>query len=374
MKFGIFNMAAAPVPSDHREVFGRLVEVAQHAERLGFWSLWTTEHHFQSDRSYLPFGVAAEEYDPQGEYDITADPLTLLAYVAGKTSTLRLGTAVAVLPWDHPLRTAERAAMVDVLSDGRLELGVGRGGPEWRARDAFGVPTDAPDANRKFQEAVEVIRAAWGGRPFSHDGEFFSFPPDLRLLPIPVQSEAPIWIGSASDASAEWAAERALPYATIAWPLMLMDEYRRKREVHAAAADRAGVDVSGKDNIVLLYSYCGESEAEAEDTAYEHMKTFQYINEQHYEALRGPNGAALLETVGYDSWEKWVHEQATYAVTNHMVGTADTITERLKEHERDFGLTYVLLNQGFGMMPQEKALRSMDRIAADVMPNFAPPR
>jgi Fe-S cluster biosynthesis and repair protein YggX len=126
--------------------------------------------------------------------------------------------------------------------------------------------------------------------------------------------------------------------------------------------------------VVLLYSYCGESEAEAEETVYEHMTTFQYINEQHYEALKGERGKALLERVGYDSWEKWVHEQAMYAITNHIVGTAETITERLKEHERALGTSYVLLNQGFGLMPQEKALRSMERIAADVMPHFSSAR
>jgi alkanesulfonate monooxygenase SsuD/methylene tetrahydromethanopterin reductase-like flavin-dependent oxidoreductase (luciferase family) len=374
VKFGIFNMSAAPVPSDHRDVYDRLVEVAVTAERLGFWSLWTTEHHFQSDRSYLPFGVSPQAYDPQAEYDISADPLTLLTYVAAKTSQLRLGTAVSVLPWDHPIRTAERASMLDILSDGRLELGVGRGGPEWRTHSAFGVPTDPADSTRQFQEAVDIIRKAWGGQPFTHHGEFYDLPPDLRLLPIAVQPAAPLWIGSASDASAEWAAEQGLPYATIAWPLMLMDEYRRKREIYQAAAGRAGVDVSGNDNVVLLYSYCGESEAEAEETVYEHMTTFQYINEQHYEALKGERGKALLERVGYDSWEKWVHEQAMYAITNHIVGTAETITERLKEHERALGTSYVLLNQGFGLMPQEKALRSMERIAADVMPHFSSAR
>ena len=96
MKFGTFDMTAAPEGSNHAELYQNFVEMAVEAERLGFWSVWTTEHHFSSDKSYRPYGVTTEEYPVPAEYDLTGDPLTLLSYAAAKTSRLRLGTAGAL--------------------------------------------------------------------------------------------------------------------------------------------------------------------------------------------------------------------------------------------------------------------------------------
>jgi alkanesulfonate monooxygenase SsuD/methylene tetrahydromethanopterin reductase-like flavin-dependent oxidoreductase (luciferase family) len=366
-------MTHAPLDTPHAEIYRRFVEIATEAERLGFWSIWTTEHHFGSDKAYQPFDVSTAEYAPVAEYDISPDPLTMLAYTAAKTSRIRLGTAVVVVPWDHPVRSAERAAMLDVLSGGRVELGVGRGSPT-REMAVFGVPTDPDAAGRRFREGVEIIRKSWSGESFSHDGEFYSVPPGLTVLPKPLQRDAPLWIGSASNDSAAWAAEQGLPYATIAWPLMLMEEYKAKHEVYQAAAAASGVDVSKNENIVLLYTYCGESEDEAAETAYHYMKQFQYINEQHYEILRDEERfASYLSLTGYDTPQNWVHQNAMYSVDNHMIGTADTIIERLKFHEEDLGLKYILMNHGWGLMPQDKALASMRRIAEHVMPKFDTP-
>jgi alkanesulfonate monooxygenase SsuD/methylene tetrahydromethanopterin reductase-like flavin-dependent oxidoreductase (luciferase family) len=371
VKFGIFSMTHAPVDVPHAEIYRQFLEIATEAERLGFWSIWTTEHHFTSPKDYWPFGVSADEYRPVAEYDINPDPLILLAYAAAQTSSIRLGTAVVVLPWDQPLRSTERAAMLDVLSNGRVELGVGRGSPT-REGPAFGVPADPEVAGRRFREQVQLVRRAWGGHEFSFEGEFYSVPAGLGLTPTPVQREAPLWIGSASNDSAVWAAEQGLPYATIAWPLMLMEEYKTKHDVYHAAAAASGVDVSANENIVLLYTYCGESEDEAAETGYEYMKQFQYINEQHYELLRDQERFGVyLEMTGYKTPENWVHQNAMYSVENHMVGTADTIVERLKFHEEDLGLKYILMNHGWGGMPQDKALASMRRISEHVMPHFS---
>jgi hypothetical protein len=104
------------------------------------------------------------------------------------------------------------------------------------------------------------------------------------------------------------------------------------------------------------------------------MKQFQYINEQHYEILRDQERFKMyLDLTGYKTPENWVHQNALYPVTHHMVGTADTIVERLKFHEEDLGLKYILMNHGWGLMPQDKALASMRRIAEHVMPRFAQP-
>jgi len=373
VKFGLFNQTTAPIGSDHATLYRQFLDFALEAERLGFWSMWTTEHHFSPDKSYRPYDVSDEEYPTKAEYDLTGDPLTLLSYVAARTTRLRLGTAVLCLPWDHPIRAAERAAMVDVLSGGRVELGLGRGGPSPNVSDVFNVPKDPAEVARKFREEVEIMRLAWTGEPFSFEGEFYSLPPNLTMLPRPVQPNAPFWIGSASDESAIWAAEQGLPYATIAWPLTIMEGYKHKRKIYLEAAERAHVDVSQNDNACLLYSYCGESDQEAEEMAEYHMKQFMYINESHYQMFRDTEVAEqILANFGFSSIQQWVDEMSVYPIKNHVIGSAKTVTEQLKYHEEEMGLTYPLLNIGWGLMPQDKVYASMRRMSEEVMPHFSP--
>jgi alkanesulfonate monooxygenase SsuD/methylene tetrahydromethanopterin reductase-like flavin-dependent oxidoreductase (luciferase family) len=372
VKFGLFSQTAAPLGSNHAKLYEDFLDFAVEAERLGFWSLWTTEHHFSPDKTYRPYGASDTEYPVQAEYDLTGDPLTLLAYVAARTFQLRLGTAVLVLPWDHPIRSAERAAMVDVLSGGRLELGIGRGGPSPNVTAVFDVPGDPAAANRKFREEVDIFRKAWTAEPFTHVGEFYQFP-ELTMLPKPVQPKAPLWVGSASDESAIWAAQQGLPYATIAWPLTIMEGYKHKRKIYNDAADAAQVDVSDNDNACLLYSYCGESDQEAAEMAEYHMRQFMYINEQHYQMFRDPAAAKqLLTSVGFDTLSQWVDDMAVYPIKNHVIGSPKTVVEQLKYHEEELGLTYPLLNVGWGLMPRDKVIASMRRMSEEVMPHFSP--
>jgi len=368
VKIGVMNMSAAQVGSDHGAVLQEWVDVAVEAERLGYWSMWTTEHHFASDRTYRPFDVGPDRYTPEADYDLASDPLTLLTYAAAKTERIRLGTAVAIVHWDHPIRLAERAMMLDALSGGRVELGVGKGAG-FREIDIFGVPTDPDENTRKFGESVEIIRQAWSGEPFTHEGEFFTLPPNLTVVPRPAQAECPLFIGSASDASAAWAAERGLPYATITWPLTGMDRYKGKRDVYLTTAERAGHDVS--ENLIphFLYTYCGETDEEAQETAYHHMTQFQYINEQHYEFGRQGETRKLLFGAGRDEMQH-VHDLAMYPVEHQIVGSPETVRERIEMYRREVDLNYLVLNVGYGLMPYEKTIASLRRIAEEVMPHF----
>ena len=149
--------------------------------------MFLTEHHFTG------LGQASS-------------PLTLLAHLAGATSTLRLGTAVTVLPWQVPIIVAEQAATVDVLSAGRLDLGVGRG---FRAAEFDGFGQSMEEAAARHEEALEVILRAWRepGR-WSHRGRFYTYH-DVLVEPAPVQSpHPPIWVGAGSPSSLDDAAER----------------------------------------------------------------------------------------------------------------------------------------------------------------------
>ncbi len=356
MKFGILQMTHCSPRSDSAEAYQLFIDRAMEADRLGYWSCWTTEHHFGSDDNYRPMDVSRDVYETI-DYDLAPDPLILFSHLAARTKQIRFGTGVVVLHWDHPIRVAERAAMLDVLSGGRLELGVGRGAG-FREVGMFNAPTDNDESRRKFEEAVEVIRKAWSGEPLNHDGEFWHFE-NLLLRPRPTRQPAPLWIASASQESAEYAGRVGLPYATITWPLTPLHLYSEKRAAWLKSAEDAGQAVDDLSVPMVLMMYCGESDAEAQETAYERMIKFQYINEQHYELrLHGINIGDMEYLARFPS-------------ENHIIGSPDTCIERLEWFKQETGLNYLVGFIDFGMIPHEKVVASMQRFAEKVIPHFA---
>jgi alkanesulfonate monooxygenase SsuD/methylene tetrahydromethanopterin reductase-like flavin-dependent oxidoreductase (luciferase family) len=394
MEFGlnvITTQMAGDRPSD---VYAQWIDNALAAERLGFHSVWTTEHHFGSDPDYQPYGLGRDQY-AGSDYDLAPDPMTLLGWAAAKTSKLNIGTAVSILHWDHPIRTVERAAMLDALSGGRLMFGVGRG-LGFREADVFGVPGEPKANERRYHEAVHIIREAWSGKRFSFDGEFYSVP-ELSITPRPERQPSPVIIGSASNTSAVWAAENDLPYATITWPLVNFDVYREKRQTYLDTGKAAGHAIERHRCPHFLYMYCGESDAEAADVAMRYMSQFQYVIEQHYE-LRRPHpqndalsregdpldakGAQLAQHNRARFGDNLTDEQALATVRAssqqvidmHIVGSAATCRERIRRFRDEAKVDYVVLNMQFGGMPQEVHKASMRRFAEEVMPHFASER
>ena len=163
MKFGLFHSVQLPDSTQQARYYREALDQALHAESLGYDSVWFTEHHFT-------------------RHGIVSATLSLLAYLAGVTSDIRLGTAVTVLPFHNPVLLAEQAATVDLLSGGRLDFGVGRG-YQWGEFHRMNIPMD--EASRRFEESMSVVTKAWTAtEPFDHDGEFWSFN-DLTVQPKP---------------------------------------------------------------------------------------------------------------------------------------------------------------------------------------------
>lgn len=161
------------------EEYRDTVELARLAETLGFDSVWVSEHHGSSD-GYLP------------------SLLPLLAGLATATDRVLLGTGVILAPFHHPLRLAEDTAVVDQLSEGRLVLGLGLG---WREEEfrMFGMPVG--DRLRRTTETVSILRQAWAGERFSHEGRVFRFD-DVKVTPPPAQRPGPpIYLGGFTEAA-----------------------------------------------------------------------------------------------------------------------------------------------------------------------------
>src|ERR1700747_3352340 len=168
-EFGMFHEFQFPAGGSQPEAFAESFEQVQAAERWGRDAMWLAEIHVAPERS------------------VCAAPLTIASAIASRTTRMKIGTGVQVLPLCHPLRLAEEAATVDQISRGRLIFGVGRSGFP-RTYEAYGVPYG--ESRERFAETLEILKRAWTEPSFSYHGKYYSFD-NVRLAPKPYQKPWP---------------------------------------------------------------------------------------------------------------------------------------------------------------------------------------
>ena len=213
MKFGLFGGARARGgPAGDSEGYHDFINYVAEAEKLGFSSVFLVEHHFTG------FGQVSAS-------------LNLLSYLAARTERIRLGTAVVVLPWHNPVLVAEQAATLDLLSNGRLDFGVGKG---YRSYEFDGFCVAQDEATERFDEAMEVIRRAWAsdGKRFSYKGKWHSYD-NIVVEPSPIQRpHPPFWLGAGSADSIRRAAREGynLLLDQIAPTAVIIDRVKVFRE------------------------------------------------------------------------------------------------------------------------------------------------
>src|SRR5947209_5214100 len=180
MRFGLFGGAKSAGEGAAGDSLGyrHYIDYVLLAEELGYHSVFVVEHHFT------------------GVGQLSAS-LNFLSYLAGRTSRLRLGTAVVVLPWHNPVLLAEQVATLDLLSNGRFDFGVGKG---YRDSEFDGFAIPKAEATERFEECMQILRKAWSGGAgrFSHRGKHWTFS-DIVVEPRPVQQpHPPFWLGAGS--------------------------------------------------------------------------------------------------------------------------------------------------------------------------------
>jgi alkanesulfonate monooxygenase SsuD/methylene tetrahydromethanopterin reductase-like flavin-dependent oxidoreductase (luciferase family) len=242
VRFGIFFEMSTPRPfstENDRLVYHNALEQARVADELGFDWVWCVEHHFLE------------------EYSHSSAPEVVLAAVAAQTSRIRVGhgAVVCVPEMNHPIRVAERAAVLDVISGGRLEFGTARSST-WTELGGFNVDPD--DTKKTWDEFVRVLPKMWADEPLSYQGRCFSMP-ERNVLPKPVQKpHPPMWVTVTSPGTELDAAERGLGCLGVA-STTYAEQERRTKEYHRRIQNCDPVSAAVNDQVTTLnFLYCHE--------------------------------------------------------------------------------------------------------------------
>ncbi len=350
MRFDLFYELSMPPQGAVSEVqaVAAWLDTLALADQLGFGCAWLVEHHFTRGYSH------------------SSKPEILLGAAAQRTQRLRLGLGVIPAPYHHPIHSAERVAMLDVLSNGRLEVGLGRGFSP-REYQAFGV--DMQHSRALTQETLDILRLSFTRQPITYQGQRLSFE-NLDILPHVVQQpHPPLWSAAVSPESFEWSARQGL--GVLAGPFkpwfMTRADIRRYQK---AWRERSQILEPPRIGMTLgiLCLPDGKRAKQLAKPAFEwfYRALFQtvrpvleqlYLSYEHFLELgrfravleRGIN-AGLLQRFGMA-----------------FAGSPAECIDYLAQY-REQGVTHLLLAVGAGAVTAEVALESMRCIAADVMP------
>ena len=341
-----FSLILVPAVRDGQpEPFDNLIEQIELAEELGYDEIWLTEHHFS-------------------QYGRAAVP-ALAAQAIARTSRIRVGAAIVVLPFHHPVRVAEDWATLDHMSQGRVDVGIGRGNQPAEF-EGFGVPMG--QAEERFNEALEIIRLAWTEERFSYDGRFWQIP-EIEVLPKPyIKPHPPLWQAALSDYTVQKVIDRGIngligpylcPYETL--KLNYFDAWHR---LHGEA---------GRPDLRMAHNefvYVGENDAEVkadiEDKIMWYIRTAAKIwgeRDRSKVAAQYANYNDVLEWLEVVSFEE-VYESLG------MFGTPDAVAEKVRWMRDEGGVDQLMNFMWFGGLEQDKVARNMTLFAEEVMPRF----
>ncbi len=330
MKFGMFGGARSVpgVEDGYYEGYNAYIAAVVEAEALGFYSNFIVEHHFS------------------GMGQVSAS-LNLLSYLAAKTKTIRLGTAVVVLPWHNPILIAEQAATVDLLSGGRFDFGVGKG-YRYNEFEGFCIPIE--ESTERFEEAVAVIRKAWTteGR-FSHHGARWNYE-NIVVEPAPTQKpHPPLWLAAGRPESLQYAAREG--YNLFLDQFQTFEVMLERLRIFKAAMVEADREFDPLGVAVARGLLIAKTAEEREAAIAARMKSQELMNAFGMSADKSRKSSMVSDP-----------DLRKAAVEGTLIGTPAEIIERLKWLEGE-GVGYVLLSS--------RGTDGLRIFAEEVMPAFA---
>jgi alkanesulfonate monooxygenase SsuD/methylene tetrahydromethanopterin reductase-like flavin-dependent oxidoreductase (luciferase family) len=309
MKLSIFLMGTRD--GSYFDIVDQVVE----ADALGFGGVWLAERHFASGDLLFP------------------SPMVAASYLAAYTRRIRIGLAARVLPFHHPLHVAADAATLDILSEGRLDLGISRGSMDEAPHRLFGAPRD--EARLRFEEELAVMRLFFRGRPFSYRGRFYDLD-HVAPAPLSVQRpHPPIYVVANNPLSLDAAADAGLPvFMNGAMRIADVDQAMRRYRARTA---QAGHDPDAADIPVNRFVFVGETRAHALDVMREPFRDFlerrapdlQGVLERRFGERARSFDFLAREIAIFDDAEGCaarLHELAERANVRHLLATFNLIT------------------------------------------------
>lgn len=336
-------------PVSDAEVYRHNLELAEMAEPLGFDSLWTVEHHFTG-------------------YTMVPDPTQVLAYLAARTTTIKLGSMVIVLPWHHPVRITESIASLDILCGGRFLLGIGRGLGRIEF-EGLGVPMG--ESRERFVEMAEIVLGALETGYVEYAGRHYRIPKRM-LRPEPLRSfQGRRYSAAVSPESIDIVARLGLglvvlpqkPWATIADELEL---YRaRYEEINGEPAPPP---------IVGCHVYCHEDPAVAAELGQLYITRYYHNALKHYELA----GDHFSTTKDYEYYEQTANRIQTEGEERSLhwfselqvFGTPDECVEKIAHIQELTGTRHFLGIFSYSGMPEDDAVRNLMAFSDKIQPRL----
>jgi alkanesulfonate monooxygenase SsuD/methylene tetrahydromethanopterin reductase-like flavin-dependent oxidoreductase (luciferase family) len=304
------------------EIYDALFALAEHAEALGDDTFLSAEHHFH-------------------EYGVVPNPAVLLAALAQRTTRLRLGSAIATLPFHHPINVAEAYAMVDVLSHGRLVLGVGSG---YLKHEFAGYGIDGAEKRERFDESLALLRRLLAGERVTFQGRFHKLD-GVQINVAPVQAAIPIYVAILNKDALYHVGRQGsdvmcVPYASVD----RLDDVAAMVSSYQQGRREAGLDPA-RTGLWTFHTHVAESDAqcrrEAETPFDLYVATRLYAKHQTYDDI-------------------WRSDLALF-------GSVERVVDKLVRLH-DMGIRHVVALQNFGLMPQDRVRAAMQLMAQEVLP------
>ena len=327
------------------EPFDMQIEQIEYAEELGYDAIWFTEHHFS-------------------DYGRAAMPV-LAAQAIERTSRIRIGAAVVVLPFHNPVLVAEDWATLDHLSRGRVDVGIGRGN---QAKEFAGFDVQMSEAQQRFDEALDILQRAWTEDRFAYDGQFWRFP-EMSVLPKPyTKPHPPLWQAAVSDSTVQKVIDRG--FHGLIGPYLC--PYERLKTAFFDTWHRLCAQ-AGRTDLRMAHGefvYVGESNAQIKADI--ESNVMWYVRRAAKVWGERDRSKVTQQYAHYNDFLEWLDVVPFEEVYDSLgiFGTPDAVAEKVRWMRDEGGVDELQAFMWFGGLDQEKVLRNMRLFAEEVMPRF----
>ena len=344
MKFQLaINLERMDDSISMKDVARHTLEMVQMADRGGFHIVWSAEHHAL-------------------EMTIAPNPFSLLAWWANHTDRIRLGTACVAAAYWHPIKVAGEAAFIDLISDGRLEFGIGSGAYQ-REFDRMHPGLRQPDAWRYMQEMLPAVRALWKG-DYEHQGEYWSFPTSTSC-PKPLQAEVPVWVAARAPMTYDYAVRHGCNI--MSWPLT---RDMGEAETYMSRLNEAVTSNPGcKRPIMAMMRHTAVYDRSADGdvplrAVQRQLSQFENLFKNLGDVKNGfPKGIPVEQLANRGEYDPAMLQR------NLMFGTPDEVIAKLKLYQA-LGVDEFIYYASLGLGHAEQK-RSLELFCTEVMPAFA---